>query len=111
MNPKHKHARKTTAIVITAASIFILTTPSIGQVPASALVNQGSEETLEAARAASPHTSESTYAYFQENAEDFLAKTSELGLTRLQASGKVADLDVLIRPSCQFCENTQRKLF
>ena len=77
MNPKHKHARKTTAIAITAASIFILTTPSIGQVPASALVNQGSEETLEAARAASPHTSESTYAYFQENAEDFLAKTSE----------------------------------
>jgi len=77
MNPKHKHARKTTAIAITAASIFILTAPSIGQVPASALVNQGSEETLEAARAASPHTSESTYAYFQENAEDFLAKTSE----------------------------------
>ena len=77
MNPKHKHARKTTAIAITAASIFILTTPSIGQVPASALVNQGSEETLEAARASSPHTSESTYAYFQENAEDFLAKTSE----------------------------------
>jgi len=77
MNPKHKHARKTTAIAITAASIFILTTPSIGQVPASALVNQGSEETLEAARAASPHTSESTYAYFQENAEDFLANDIE----------------------------------
>jgi hypothetical protein len=74
---KPKHARETTAIAITAVSIFILTTPSIGQIPASALVNQGSEETLEAARAASPHTSESTYAYFQENAEDFLAKASE----------------------------------
>ena len=41
--------------------------------PPSALVNKGSEETVEAARAASPQTSESTYAYFREEAEAFLA--------------------------------------
>ncbi len=42
--------------------------------PPSALVNQRTQEALEAARTASPHTPESTYAYFQEDAEDFIAK-------------------------------------
>ena len=40
--------------------------PAASQAPQSALVNQRSEETLEAARAASPHTPESTYAYFDD---------------------------------------------
>ena len=42
--------------------------------PPSALINQGSEATTDAARTASPHTTESTYAYFQEDAEKFLAE-------------------------------------
>ena len=42
--------------------------------PPSALINQRSEETVEAARAASPHTSESTLAYFQDEAEAAIAR-------------------------------------
>ncbi|MGI9259156.1 MAG: hypothetical protein ACR2QQ_09985 [Gammaproteobacteria bacterium] len=42
--------------------------------PPSALVNQESQETVEAARAASPQTAESTYAYFQGDAEDAIAR-------------------------------------
>ena len=42
--------------------------------PPSALVNQRSEETVEAARAASPHTAETTYAYFQNEAEEAIAR-------------------------------------
>ena len=45
--------------------------------PPSALINQRSEETVEAARAASPHTSESTYAYFQDEAEAAIARGIE----------------------------------
>ncbi len=37
--------------------------------PPSALINQESQETVEAARAASPHTADGTYAYFREEAE------------------------------------------
>ena len=47
------------------------------QPPPSALINQESEETVEAARAASPHTSESTYAYFREEAEAFMADATQ----------------------------------
>ena len=42
------------------------------QPPASALINQRADETVEAARAASPHTSESTYAYFKEESGGIL---------------------------------------
>ncbi len=45
--------------------------------PPSALVNQRSEETVEAARAASPHTAETTYAYFQDEAERAIARAIE----------------------------------
>ena len=45
--------------------------------PPSALVNQRSEETLNAARAASPQTAESTYAYFQDEAEASIARAIE----------------------------------
>jgi len=48
-----------------------------GQPPPSALINQESAETVEAARAASPHTAESTYAYFQEEAEAFIADATQ----------------------------------
>ena len=68
-----------TAVVAmaTVAGFGLIATQSVGQVPASALVNQESEETLEAARAASPHTAESTFAYFQEDAENFIANAIE----------------------------------
>ena len=73
-----KHARGMKAVAAFAVAGFGLTTSlSHGQPPASALVNQRSQETLEAARAASPHTSESTYAYFQEEAEAFIAAATE----------------------------------
>ena len=61
-----------TAVVSVAAAVGLAATPSLAQPPPSALVNQESEETLEAARAASPHTAESTYAYFRDDAEEFL---------------------------------------
>lgn len=47
------------------------------QPPPSALINQEAAETVEAARAASPHTAESTYAYFQEEAEAFIADATQ----------------------------------
>jgi len=52
--------------------------PVAGQSPpASALVNQRSQETLDAARAASPHTPEETYAYFEDAAEAAIARAIE----------------------------------
>ncbi len=45
--------------------------------PPSALINQESQGTVEAARAASPHTSESTYAYFKEEAEAFMTEATQ----------------------------------
>ena len=48
-----------------------------GQAPESALVNQQSAETQEAARAASLHTSEETYAYFEDDAEAAIARAVE----------------------------------
>ena len=52
--------------------------PVVGQSPpASALENQRSQETLEAARAASPHTAEETFAYHQDETEAAIAKAIE----------------------------------
>lgn len=42
--------------------------------PPSALVNQRSADTLEAARAASPHTPDETFAYFEDEAEQALER-------------------------------------
>ena len=61
------------------ALVMVLTlwapVPVAGQSPpASALVNQRSQETLEAARAASPHTPEETFAYFEDDFEAALAR-------------------------------------
>ena len=64
-------------LAFAAAGLGLTASSSFSQPPASALVNQRSQETLEAARAASPHTSESTYAYFQEEAEAFIANAIE----------------------------------
>ncbi len=47
------------------------------QPPPSALINQEAAETVEAARAASPHTAESTYAYFQEEAESCISDATQ----------------------------------
>ncbi len=60
--------------VIVSAFILFLMTDAVGQdsPPPSALINQQSEQTLEAARAASPHTSQSTYAYFEDEAKAFI---------------------------------------
>ncbi len=66
-----------TAATATVAALGLGATSSSGQPPPSALVNQGSEATVEAARAASPHTAESTYAYFQEDVEDSIARAVE----------------------------------
>ena len=49
---------------------YLATTPTSAQIPPpSALVNQRSADTLEAARAASPHTPDETSAYFEDEAE------------------------------------------
>ncbi len=45
--------------------------------PPSALINQRSQETLEAARAASPHTNESTLAYFEDELEAAVERASQ----------------------------------
>ena len=52
--------------------------PVAGQTPpAGALINQQSEETVEAAREASPRTSEETFAYFEDDADAAIARAIE----------------------------------
>ena len=67
---------------LTVALVMITTSPVPLRVagqspPPSALVNQRSAETLEAARAASPHTAESTFAYFEDEVAASLAAALE----------------------------------
>jgi len=63
---------------IAIAAALTLPVPVAGQTPPpSALVNQESEATVEAARAASLHTSEETFAYFEDAAEAALARAVE----------------------------------
>ena len=70
-------------VPLSATTLVMLVTlwapvPVAGQSPpASALVNQRSQQTLEAARAASPHTSEETLAYFEDDVEAALAQAIE----------------------------------
>jgi len=64
-----------TLLPLTAA-LFVVEAASQAP-PPSALVNQRSEETVEAARSASPHTSETAYAYFQDEAEEVIARAIE----------------------------------
>lgn len=69
--------------MLTIAVTLWTPTPVVGQEaeeelpPQSFLVNQRAEEALEAARAASPHTSEEVYAYFEESAESAIARGIE----------------------------------
>ena len=63
--------------LLAALLTFCATAPALGQPPPSALVNQRSAETVEAARAASPHTSEETLAYFEDDVEAALARAIE----------------------------------
>ncbi len=71
----------TSFLSILAATAFNLGIPGLSGAqelpPPSALINQASEDTVEAARAASPHTSESTYEYFREDAETFIADATQ----------------------------------
>jgi hypothetical protein len=70
-------------VLLGATALVMLITvwgpvPVVGQSPpASALVNQRSQETLEAARAASPHTAEETFAYHKDETEAAIAKAIE----------------------------------
>ena len=51
------------AAVLTAAALWVSAVVAQNP-PPSALINQRSQETLDAARAASPRSSEETFAYF-----------------------------------------------
>ncbi len=63
--------------VVIAATLWT-SSPVDGQsLPPSALVNQRSSEVQEAARAASPHTAEETYAYFEDDAEAAITRAIE----------------------------------
>jgi hypothetical protein len=63
---------------VPVAGLALLPVLAIGQSPPpSALINQESDQTVDAARAASPHTAESTYAYFKEEAEAFLVEATQ----------------------------------
>ncbi len=75
-----KAARTVNVTILATATVVgigISSSLAIAQAPPSALVNQETQETLEAARAASPQTAESTYAYFQDEAEAFLSEAIE----------------------------------
>ncbi len=66
--------------IVTATALGValpLLSSAQEQPPPSALINQESEETVEAARAASPHTSDSTYEYFREDAEAFISEATQ----------------------------------
>ncbi len=76
--------RSRACVPLRATTLVIVVTlwapvPVAGQSPppASALVNQRSQETLDAARAASPHTPEETYAYFEDNVDAAIAAAIE----------------------------------
>ncbi len=65
-------------VALTSVIAALAAFPASGQSPPpSALINQQSQETVEAARAASPHTSDSTYAYFREEAEAFMEESTQ----------------------------------
>ena len=72
--------RAAAAAMIGVVAVGVTAAPAFGQAgspPPSALVNQRSAETLEAARAASPHTAESTFAYFEDEVAASLAAALE----------------------------------
>ncbi|HSG64202.1 MAG TPA: hypothetical protein VLD39_04350, partial [Gammaproteobacteria bacterium] len=68
-------SRAATTLAIVAAICAPIGAQS--QVPASALINQESAETVEAARAASLRSSEETFAYFEADVDAALAEAVE----------------------------------
>ena len=70
-------AGKLYSVALPLAVTILSAIPAASQTPQSALVNQRSQETLEAARAASPHTPDSAYAYFSDEAEAVMARAGE----------------------------------
>ena len=75
-----RYTRLLIVLTVSMIAIGVTATPSFAQsesAPPSALVNQRSQETLEAARAASPQTSESTFAYFETEVQESLANALE----------------------------------
>ena len=64
------------AVVVTVAAIWASAVAAQSP-PPSALINQRSQETLEAARAASPRSSEETFAYFEDEAAAALERAVE----------------------------------
>ena len=75
-----RYTRLLTGPTVSMIAIGVTATPSFAQsdsAPPSALVNQRSQDTLEAARAASPQTSESTFAYFETEVQESLANALE----------------------------------
>ena len=65
------------AYIVTAVTLWAPFHVAGQTPPPSALVNQRSEETQEAARAASPRTSDETLAYFKADAEAAIARAIE----------------------------------
>ncbi|MFL2546379.1 MAG: hypothetical protein ACJ0SL_03335 [Candidatus Rariloculaceae bacterium] len=68
--------RRPRAAILSLTALFAV--DSVGQSPPpSALINQRADDTAEAARAASPHTSEGAFAYFQDEAQDAIERAIE----------------------------------
>ena len=65
------------ALVIATALAMPLQVSAQEEPPASALINQGTQETVEAARAASIRSSEETFAYFEGEVDEALARAVE----------------------------------
>ncbi len=69
--------RKSCAAIFSLTSALFAAGAASQPPPPSALINQRSEGTVEAARAASPHTAETAYAYFQDEAEEAIESAIE----------------------------------
>ncbi|NIW23891.1 MAG: hypothetical protein GWN29_04630, partial [Gammaproteobacteria bacterium] len=88
--PQPVAARATVLTGLTLAAALSAVLPAAAQSPPpSALVNQRSSETLEAARAVSPHSPDETYAYFETEVDAAMQRAID-GVwdpSRMQPSG------------------------
>jgi len=64
-------------MMLAVATAFFAAEATTQAPPPSALINQRSEGTVDAARAASPHTAETAYAYYETQAEEAIAVAIE----------------------------------
>ena len=69
-------AKNLSTAILPLSALFAIEAASQSP-PPSALINQRADETVEAARAAAPHTRETAYAYFQDEAEEAIARAIE----------------------------------